>query len=182
MKSDRHERRHPATGRPRLVHPVVGVLAVAALGLLTAACSNGTKAAAAGTAPPAVQTTAPPVVVTQPPPVQFSLVINPEPLGGIKNGAGDVVDAIVPGNIKVQAGSSVTMTFTNYDTAAHDWKIRSLGIDIKVPGATKKGPGVKTSTFTAPQAGKYIWHCAIPCDHWAMTHLGYMEGTLTVEA
>jgi len=48
---------------------------------------------------------------------------------------------------------------------------------------TAKGtkPVVTTFSFTAPtKQGAYTWFCAVPCDPWAMTHLGYMKGRVTV--
>jgi hypothetical protein len=41
---------------------------------------------------------------------------------------------------------------------------------------------VTTFSFAAPAAGTYTWQCVDGCDPWAMTHLGYMKGRLTVRA
>lgn len=94
-------------------------------------------------------------------------------------------DSYSPADFSVQAGIPVELTVTNFDTGKHSITSPTLGINQVFDGATKEGkPTVSTYTFTPQTAGQYHWQCVIPCDGgptgWAMSHEGYMNGTVTV--
>jgi plastocyanin len=93
-------------------------------------------------------------------------------------------DAFLPADITVRAGERVTITFTNYDSGPHSFVSPSLGVDQTINGGgSMSSPQVVKLTFTAPQhAGRYAWWCGVPCDPWAMSHVGYMRGYVTVKA
>lgn len=94
-------------------------------------------------------------------------------------------DAFINGDITLTAGQPVTLHFLNYDEGTHTYTSADLGINVKIKGSTKKGqPAETTYTFTPSKAGTYKWLCADPCDggnkQWAMSHAGYMQGTIKV--
>lgn len=90
-------------------------------------------------------------------------------------------DAALPANFTIHAGDSVTITFLNYDTGPHSFTSPSLGTNEFIPAGSASAPSKTTLTFTAPsQAGQYLWFCTQPCDPWAMQHIGYMRGYVTV--
>jgi plastocyanin len=96
-------------------------------------------------------------------------------------------DAYLPANFTVHSGDKVTVTVYNYDTGSHTFTSPTLSaaglINEMIPAGTENAPHKTTFTFTAPsQTGKYLWWCAMPCDPWAMTHIGYMRGYVTVVA
>lgn len=93
-------------------------------------------------------------------------------------------DAFLPANITVHAGDKVTIMFTNYDASPHTFVSPSLGVDQTINGGgSLNSPQVVKLTFTAPKhAGNYAWWCGTPCDPWAMKHIGYMRGIVTVKA
>lgn len=123
---------------------------------------------------------------------------------------GQSYDAFLPTtDLRVRAGQTVRVTVYNYDDMPHsftspalakgaaipageqqtqgtaqDLKVMpmpGIGIDqLILPGSDRR-PSKTTFTFTAPgKAGTYIWYCKIPCDAWAMAHLGYMRGRVIV--
>lgn len=96
-------------------------------------------------------------------------------------------DAFLPANFTVHAGATVTVTVTNYDAMPHSFTSSTLSsssmINQNIPAGSEKAPSTTTFTFTAPtQQGRYLWWCALPCDPFAMTHIGYMRGYVTVAA
>lgn len=96
-------------------------------------------------------------------------------------------DAFLPANFTVHAGAQVTVTVDNYDQSAHTFTSSALGntsvIDEQIAAGTDSGPRTTTFKFTAPaKPGKYEWWCAMPCDPFAMSHVGYMRGYVTVRA
>ena len=92
-----------------------------------------------------------------------------------------VHDAFVNGDIKITEGQAVTLHFLNYDDAPHTYTSADLGLNVAIKGSTKKGvPAETTYTFTPTKTGTFNWMCAGKCDPWAMTHKGYMQGTVTV--
>lgn len=98
---------------------------------------------------------------------------------------GKLHDAYSPADFTVQAGIPVQVTVTNYDTGSHSMTSSALGLNQMMKAATKEGvPAVTTFTFTPQKAGKFNWHCIVPCDGgpngWAMSHDGYMDGYITV--
>lgn len=92
-------------------------------------------------------------------------------------------DAGLPAVYSVRAGARVTVTLLNYDTSPHSFTAPGLGVDQIVAGGSPTNPSRTTFTYTAPrQPGRYAWWCKFPCDPWAMTHVGYMRGYVTVRA
>lgn len=100
-------------------------------------------------------------------------------------------DTYIPSDLKVKAGDTITVTVSNYDEGPHTFTSPQLGVNATIAPATnadKKIPSKTKFTFTAKQAGKYRWYCALPCDAkadgWAMTpepdgdtdRTGYMAG------
>ena len=89
-------------------------------------------------------------------------------------------DAFLPANPVVRAGVKTTITFVNY--GAHSLVAPGLGLNVKIPAAKGSTPGRVTITLKAKKAGSYDWWCGSPCDPWAMTHNGYMRGSILVKA
>ena len=79
------------------------------------------------------------------------------------------------------------VTVYDLDTAPHSFTAPGLGLNVIIPGGSDQGiEGIKTFSFTANKAGSYHWKCILPCDNggvtaWAMTHDGYMAGTVTIK-
>jgi heme/copper-type cytochrome/quinol oxidase subunit 2 len=98
---------------------------------------------------------------------------------------GKMHDAYINGDITLTEGKPVTLHFLNYDGGTHTYTSADLGLNVKVKGSAKKGQPMETTyTFTPDKTGTFNWYCADKCDgqnnQWAMTHTGYMEGTITV--
>lgn len=93
-------------------------------------------------------------------------------------------DAATPANFTVHAGAMVTVMAMNYDTSPHSFTASDLGIDVLIPAAgSPSSPAMVTFKFHAPsKPGRYLWHCKLPCDPFAMVHIGYMLGYVTVKA
>lgn len=116
-----------------------------------------------------------------PPGAQYEkLSVNPPPLYGVKNPHGTVVDAFVPADLTVKVGKPVVITVLNYDSMPHTWTASGLGVNEMVPAGSAHSPSKVTFTFTPKSAGSFTWQCETPCNSWSMTHVGYMEGTVTV--
>ncbi len=96
-------------------------------------------------------------------------------------------DAYVPAYLTAKAGQQVIVTVYNLDTSPHSFTSPALGLNVIVPGAKSQGlEGSITFSFTANKAGTYHWKCILPCDNgganaWAMTHDGFMAGTITIQ-
>lgn len=110
------------------------------------------------------------------------LVIEP---GGKLGPDGKMHDAFINGDITLTEGKEVTLHFLNYDGGTHTYTCADLGLNIKIMGSTKKGQPMETTyTFTPDKTGAFKWYCADKCDgqngQWAMTHAGYMTGTITI--
>lgn len=91
-------------------------------------------------------------------------------------------DSFTQADFNVVAGVPVTVTVYNYDSGNHSFTSSSLHMNVTLKGSAKTGvPGVTTFKFT-PKAGNYGWECVLPCDGqnkaWAMSHDGYMKGTV----
>jgi plastocyanin len=116
-------------------------------------------------------------------PEHLTMVIVPDALLGSNK---RVHDAYIPANIAARAGQKVIVTVYNLDTAPHTFTAQDLHLNVFVPGAKAQGlEAVTTFTFTVGKTGKYHWKCILPCDNgglnaWAMTHDGYMAGTITI--
>lgn len=112
----------------------------------------------------------------------ISLTILP---GGKKGSDGKMHDTYSPANITVVQGVPVKLTIYNYDNMKHSYTSADLGLNVQAKPSKKDGvPGVTTVTFTPKKAGKHGWVCVDPCDKdangWAMSHDGYMKGTIDV--
>lgn len=107
-------------------------------------------------------------------------------VAGVRLGPdGKMHDTATPADIAARAGQKVIVTVYNYDTGSHTFTAPALHLNVVVPAAARAGvPAVETFSFTAATAGSYAWHCTMPCDDtargWAMSHMGYMAGAVTV--
>ncbi len=114
-------------------------------------------------------------------PASIALTIKADTQHGKQDAKGVWHDAYLPASFSVRAGAKVTVKVTNYDAAAHTFTASGLKVNAVIAAAQGAKPVVTTFSFTAPtRKGAYDWFCAIPCDPWAMTHLGYMKGRVTV--
>lgn len=96
---------------------------------------------------------------------------------------GKLHDSYSPASFTVQQGIPVQVTVENFDTGKHSMTSPTLGLNQVMAGATKEGvPATTTFTFTPTKTGTFQWNCVIQCDGngWAMSHMGYMEGDITV--
>jgi plastocyanin len=92
-------------------------------------------------------------------------------------------DAFLPANFTVRAGATVKVTVLNYDDMPHSFTSQALGLNVTIPGGWETAPSTTTFTFTAPSgAQRYMWWCALPCDPFSMSHVGYMRGYISVRA
>ncbi|HEX3015958.1 MAG TPA: cupredoxin domain-containing protein [Desulfobacteria bacterium] len=96
-------------------------------------------------------------------------------------------DIFSPADITVVQGVPTTVTVYNYDDGGHSFAAKDLGLNVQIPGSTKKGvPSVTTFTVKATKAGDFHWLCTVKCDGdangWAMANNGYMAGTVHVLA
>jgi plastocyanin len=116
-------------------------------------------------------------------PASFTVSVRSDTEHGRKGPDGQWHDAFVPANYTVHAGAKVTFTVYNYDNSPHSFTAPGLGQNQVLPGGSATAPSVTKFTFTAPSTpGKYLWRCTIPCDPWAMMHIGYMRGYVNVVA
>lgn len=108
-------------------------------------------------------------------------------LPGTKLGPdGKMHDIFSTANLNIVKGVPTKVTVYNYDDGAHDFVASDLGLNVQIPGATKKGqPSVTTFTITAQKAGDFHWLCNVQCDGeaqgWAMSNDGYMAGMVHVQ-
>ena len=91
-------------------------------------------------------------------------------------------DAYLPAAFSVKSGDKVVVTIRNYDAAPHTFTSQKLHLNVVIKGGSATHPSVTTFTFKAPKAGTYTWQCLGNCDSWAMNHLGFMKGRITVTA
>ena len=114
-------------------------------------------------------------------PASIALTIKSDMQHGKRDAKGVWHDAFLPASFSVRAGAKVTVKVTNYDAAIHTFTASGLKVNAVIAAAKGTKPVVTTFSFTAPtKQGAYTWFCAVPCDPWAMTHLGYMKGRVTV--
>lgn len=123
------------------------------------------------------------VVPNQNPTQDVSLTVMP---GGKLGSDGKKHDAFLPADFTLQKGVPVKLTIYNYDDMKHSITNSDLGLNIQANPSKKDGQaGVTTFTFTPKKAGSFTWNCIDPCDNdnnqWAMSHAGYMTGTITVQ-
>jgi membrane fusion protein, multidrug efflux system len=165
---------------------LVGLLSVTAiiLSLFALAASNsgpkataGTVAATAGAG--ALGNTAAPLSK----PETINVAVKADDEHGKLGPDGKWHDAFLPASFTVHPGDKVTVTVKNYDGGPHSFTSPSLGLNAMISAGSMKHPHQTTFTFTAPKhPGRYAWWCAMPCDPWAMSHVGYMRGYVTVKA
>lgn len=115
------------------------------------------------------------------------LTIRSDTEHGRKGPDGKWHDAFLPANFTVHPGATVTVTVYNYDNMPHSFTSSSLStsalINQNIPGGSASAPSRTTFTFKAPSTpGGYAWWCAMPCDPYAMAHVGFMRGIVTVAA
>jgi uncharacterized cupredoxin-like copper-binding protein len=96
-------------------------------------------------------------------------------------------DAFVNTDFTLTKGKTVKLVITNYDTNMHTLSSSDLNLNIVIKGASSPGASAVTEqTFTPDKAGTFHWMCMNPCDlkanEWAMTHAGFMQGTITVNS
>jgi plastocyanin len=91
-------------------------------------------------------------------------------------------DAYLPAAFAARSGDRVVVRIKNYDPAVHTFTAQKLGLNVVVKPGSATHPSLTTFTFTAPRAGSYTWQCVGACDLWAMSHLGFMKGRITVTA
>ncbi len=91
-------------------------------------------------------------------------------------------DAYLPAAFSVKTGDKVVVTIRNYDPAPHTFTATKLGLNVVIKPGSGSHPSVTTLTFRAPRVGAYTWQCLGNCDPWAMNHLGFMKGRITVPA
>lgn len=161
---------------------------VAALGLLAAGIATAAPGAKTAThaskARRAVQ--------------HVKLVIKSDDEHGKKGSDGKWHDAYLPASFTVHKGVKVVVTVMNYDDMPHSFtatkglftlKGKKLNatiraakdIESKNEETEKLKPTKTTFTFIARKRGKFLWYCALPCDPWSMTHIGFMKGYVTVK-
>ena len=153
---------YPVTGQPYYIPPATPVVPA------NTPTAHGATVASQKTA-----------MITSTPHVDVTLKVNAPPLGGLYGPDGQVHDAFSPAYFAVPVGHTVHVTVYSYDTAWHTFSAPTLGLDVWVrPSATGAKPAKTTFAFTAPKAGNYAWLCELPCDPYAMSAGGYMEGEI----
>jgi hypothetical protein len=105
-------------------------------------------------------------------------------------------DTTYGADFSVKRGQRITVSVYNYDEGPHTITNKALGLNVTIAGAKDEEKGVPSNTvfsFTPKKAGKFRWHCALPCDkgqgYWAMNvskasigRDGFMAGYITVTA
>ena len=111
---------------------------------------------------------------------QLTILVKSDDEHGKKGPDGKWHDAFLPANPVLKAGQTTRITFVNYDGGAHSLVAPGLNLNVQIPAAKGSVPGRVSIVLTAKKAGRYDWWCASPCDTWAMTHNGYMRGSVVV--
>jgi plastocyanin len=164
-----------AIGLTALTAVIALVVAFSALGQ-NATRTTVTRTIYRGAAPAAAQT---PAVAPQ----SVTMAYRSDVEHGKRGPDGTWHDAATNANFTVHAGAQMTVTAINYDTSPHSFTAPGLGVDQIIPGGGPNAPTTTKFTFKAPsKPGLYKWHCKVPCDHFAMMHIGYMEGNVKVVA
>jgi plastocyanin len=150
---------------------LIGLGALGALALLALALSAcGSSSSSAGTTAQATEGAE-----------DVKLVVKSDEQKAKKGPDGNWHDAFLPANFSIEAGDTVHVTVYNYDDMPHSFTSPELGVNQKISAGSEEKPSKTTFTFTAPhKSGSYEWFCALPCDPWAMNHIGYMRGRVTV--
>jgi len=115
-----------------------------------------------------------------PAPQQLAIVVKSDTEHARRGPDGRWHDAFLPASFSATAGRPVVLTVRNYDPAVHMIMQPKLGLMLTIPKGSAAHPATATTTFTPRTRGTFLWHCMAPCDPWAMSHIGYMEGRITV--
>jgi plastocyanin len=116
-------------------------------------------------------------------PAAVKLTIKSDTQHGKQDAKGVWHDAYLPAAFSVKPGQKVTVTVTNFDPSPHTFTAPGLKLSFMIAAAKGAKPAATTFTFTAPtKPGSFDWFCAAGCDPWAMSHLGFMRGRVTVAA
>ncbi len=110
------------------------------------------------------------------------LVVKSDDQHGKKGSDGKWHDAFLPASFKVKAGAKVLVTVVNYDDMPHSFNAKGLKTNAIIMPGNDAGKTTKFSFIAPKKAGKYAWHCDPKCDPWAMKHVGFMRGFVTVTA
>ena len=116
------------------------------------------------------------------PPARVAMMIAPN----IHRGPdGKLHDAFTPTDLRARAGQHLIVTVYNYDMGPHSVMAPALHLNVTIPPAPRVGvAAVRVFALTVQKAGVYAWHCMKPCDDaahgWAMSHPGFMAGTITI--
>ena len=110
----------------------------------------------------------------------LKLVVDPPPLFGVRNAAGNTVDAIVPATITLRAGAVVELTIQNWDTMAH--AVAGLGLNVTVPPGSHTSPSTVAVDFVPSRAGRFVWQSTTNGAFSSMTDPGYMTGVVAVNS
>lgn len=191
MSIQNHNRKHAGSRNRMMVVSLAVLLSMAALLALVVKLNNNgnTQSASAATGATATSSEAPaaPTSEAATAPEEVKLVIKSDEEHGKKGPEGTWHDAYLPASFSVKAGATVKVTVYNYDDSAHTFTSPGLGVNVDIAAGGESTPSKTTFTFQAPQkaatyqsAATYEWYCAMPCDPFAMTHLGFMRGDVTV--
>jgi len=113
---------------------------------------------------------------------RVSLAIKSDAERARKGPDGKWHDAYLPAAFSISSGDKVVVTIRNYDAAPHTFTARKLHLNVVIKSGSATHPSVTTFAFRAPKTGTYTWQCLGNCDPWAMHHLGFMKGRITVTA
>ncbi|MGI8715085.1 MAG: cupredoxin domain-containing protein [Solirubrobacteraceae bacterium] len=93
---------------------------------------------------------------------------------GVKPGPdGKLHDAFSVTDFTLHSGQPVKLVINNTDTSPHSINAPAAGVNIVVR------PGTHTYTLVVRRTGRFEWYCMMPCDPFAMAHVGYMRGFIT---
>lgn len=109
-----------------------------------------------------------------------NIVVKSDTEHGKKGPDGKWHDAFLPASFTVQRGARVVVTVLNYDDSMHTFNAPGLHVNQMIMGGNATKPLKTTFTFTATKDGRFLWHCDPQCDPWAMHHVGFMRGYVTV--
>jgi uncharacterized cupredoxin-like copper-binding protein len=109
-----------------------------------------------------------------------TIVIKSDGEHGKKGSDGKWHDAFLPANFKVKKGARVVVTVKNFDDMPHTFTSPSLHVNKVIAKGSENKASTTRFSFKAKKAGKFLWWCALPCDPWAMSHVGFMRGYVKV--
>jgi plastocyanin len=112
--------------------------------------------------------------------LQATLIIRSDEQHAKKGSDGKWHDAFLPASFTALAGVPVKVTVYNYDDMPHSFNAPGLKVNKIIMGGSTTKPSKTTFTFTPTKKGSFAWHCDPKCDPWAMKHVGFMKGIVTV--